>query len=179
MMRLITIIALITTTFVISSCEKVDELTQFDIDYSTSFTIPGSTGLDVPFDLRTPEVETNSQQEFSGQDTKEDLVEEIVLEEMNLSIQSPSDGDFSFLNGLTIYISADGMEGTKLAWKDSIPDSVGNTLQLETSPEDMKEYIFKDHFQLRVKSKTDEVIDQDHEIDVNSVFHVDAEILGQ
>ena len=176
-MKWITLVALMTLLF--TSCEKVEELTQFDMDYNTSFTIPGTIGVDMPIDMQTPEIETNSEQKFSGQDTKKDLIEEIVLKEMNLSIQSPSDGDFSFLNGLTIYINASGMEETRLAWKDSIPDTAGSTLQLETTPEDLKEYIFKDHFNLRVVSQTDEIIDQDHEVDVNSVFHVDAKILGQ
>ncbi|HKL37590.1 MAG TPA: hypothetical protein VJ876_01760 [Bacteroidales bacterium] len=163
----------------LASCEQVDELTQFEMDYTTSFTIPGTIGMDVPFDLHTPEIQTNSEEKFSGQDTRKDLVEEIVLQEMNLSIQSPSDGDFSFLNGLTIYLSAEGMEEIKVAWKDSIPENPGSTLQLETATADLKDYIFKDQFQLRLQSRTDEIIDQDHEVRVESVFFVDAEILGQ
>jgi hypothetical protein len=161
------------------ACEQVDELTQFEMDYSTSFTIPGTIGMDIPIDLRTPEIQTNTTEKFSGQDTREDLVEEIVLREMNLSIESPSNGDFSFLNGLTIFLSAEGMEEVKVAWKDSIPEDAGSNLQLKTASADLKEYIFKDQFQLRVQSQTDEIIDQDHEVQVESVFHVDAEILGQ
>ena len=163
----------------LAACEQVDELTQFEMDYTTSFTIPGTIGMDVPIDLQTPEIQTNSTEKFSGQDTREDLIEEIVLREMNLSIESPSGGDFSFLNGLTIFLNAEGMEEVKVAWKESIPEDPGSTLQLETASADLKEYIFKDQFQLRVQSQTDEIIDQDHEVQVASVFHVDAEILGQ
>lgn len=176
-MRMTALIMIIALLF--ASCEQVDELTEFDMNYETSFTIPGTIGLDMPIDIQTPEIETNSQQKFSGQDTKKDLIEEIVLNEMELSIQSPSDGDFSFLNELTIYINAEGLEEIKIAWKDSIPDTVGSELSLETASNDLKQYIFEDAFSLRVKSKTDEVIDQDHEVNVSSVFHVNAKILGQ
>lgn len=177
MNKLIPITLLLFLSF--ASCEQVDELTQFEMDYTTSFTIPGTLGMDVPIDLQTPEIQTNSTEKFSGQDTREDLVEEIVLQNMNLSIQSPSDGDFSFLNGLTIYLSAEGMEEIKVAWKDSIPEDPGSTLELETATADLKEYIFKDQFQLRIQSRTDEIIDQDHEVRVESVFFVDAKVLGQ
>jgi len=177
MQKLITITMVLALS--LAACEQVDKLTQFEMDYTTSFTIPGTIGMDVPFDLRTPEIQTNTEEQFSGQDTREGLVEEIVLREMDLSIQSPSDGDFSFLNGLTIFLSAEGMEEVKVAWKDSIPEDPGSTLELETASADLKEYLFKDQFQLRIQSRTDEIIDQDHEVQVESIFFVDAEILGQ
>jgi hypothetical protein len=177
MKKLITIAMVLAIS--LAACEQVDELTQFEMDYTTSFTIPGTIGMDIPIDLHTPEIQTNTEEQFSGQDTREDMVEEIILREMDLSIQTPSDGDFSFLNGLTIYLSAEGLEEVKVAWKESIPEDPGSTLQLETASADLKEYLFKDQFQLRLQSRTDEIIDQDHEVRVESVFHVDAKILGQ
>lgn len=164
---------------IFNSCEKLDKLTQFDIDYETSFTIPGTIGIGLPIDIITPEVQTNSKQEFSGNNTKQELVEEIILKKMKLTITSPTESDFSFLNGIIIYLNAPGLEETKVAWKDPIPESAGNSFDLETSNADLKEYIFHDQFELRVKSKTDEVIDEDHEVKVNTVFRVDAKVLGQ
>jgi len=56
---------------------------------------------------------------------------------------------------------------------------VGQYLELETSGEDIKEFIKKDEFKLRVNTVTDEALASDHHIDIYSIFHVDAEILGQ
>ncbi len=43
-MKKFTLIVLLAFLYV--SCEQVDELTQFDMSYDTSFTIPGTIGLD-------------------------------------------------------------------------------------------------------------------------------------
>lgn len=159
------------------SCEEVNDLTKFDIEYEKTFTIPGTIGIDTPITIPTPDITTNSEEKFSGNDTKKELVEEIIMKQLTLSIQSPSDGDFSFLERLTIYIDAEGMEQTKIATRESIPDDVGSTLEMETPSVDLKEYIFKDSFKLKTTVTTDETIMEDHEIKADMVFTVDAELL--
>ncbi len=171
-------IILILFALALTQCDQLDKLTQFDVDYDTSVTISSTVGLDVPFEIATPEVTTNSESEFEVNDTRKDLVEEITLKKLSLMITVPDDGDFDFLNDIEVYISADGLEEKKVAWKDNIPESIGNSLDLETSDIDLQEYIKKDSFNLRIKTTTDKVITQDHEIEIHSVFHVDAKILG-
>ena len=82
------------------SCDKLDELTKFNIEYSQMVTIPSSTGIDFPFDVYTPETETNSESKFEVNDTRKDLIEEIKLTELELVITSPDNADFSFLNAM-------------------------------------------------------------------------------
>ena len=158
------------------SCEEANELTEFDIEYEESFTVPGTLGIDTPISIPTPEITTNYEEKFSGNDTKKDLVEKIYMKELTLSVQSPSGGDFSFLKSLTIYIIADG-DKTKIASRESISNDVGSTLEMETSEVDLKEYIFKDSFKLETEVTTDEMISEDHEINAAMVFTVDAELL--
>lgn len=162
-----------------SGCDKVDELTQFDIEYTSEVTIPASSGIDLPINIFTPDIETNAEQKFQVNDTRKDKVEEINLKTLKLSVLMPEGEDFSFLKSIEIYINADGLSESLIAWKEDIPDDVGDELSLNTTDEDLKEYIKKDEFNLRMKTVTDEFIDQDHEIEVYSVFRVDAEILGQ
>ena len=164
--------------FALTQCDQLDKLTQFDVDYDTSVTISSTVGLDVPFEIATPEVTTNSESEFEVNDTRKDLIEEITLKNLSLMITVPDDGNFDFLNDIEVYISADGLEEKKVAWKNNIPESIGNSMELETSDIDLQEYIKKDSFNLRVKTTTDKVITQDHEIEIHSVFHVNAKILG-
>lgn len=169
---------MLTVILVLGSCDKVDELTKFDLEYNSKVTIPSSTGINLPFDMFTPEMETNSESEFEVNDTRKDLIEEIKLTELILTITSPADADFSFLESLTVYISADGLEELKIASEEAVDPNAGNTLDVDVLDVDLKEYIKKDKFNLRLKTVTDEVISQDHQIDVNSVFFVDAKILG-
>ncbi|CAM4295399.1 hypothetical protein ZORO111903_12115 [Zobellia roscoffensis] len=169
---------LITVISVFASCDKLDELTKFNIDYTTHVTIPSSTGIDLPFDMFTPDVETNSESEFEVNDTRKDLIEEIKLTELELKITTPDDSDFSFLESLKVYISAEGLEEIMIASKDEVEETVGDVLDVDVIDVDLKDYIKKDKFNLRLETVTDELISTDHEIDVNTTFFVDAKILG-
>jgi hypothetical protein len=162
-----------------TACKKVDKLTQFHIEYNESVTIPSSMGIDLPFDVFTPDVQTNSESTFEVNDTRKDLIEEILLTQLDLSLSSPSSSDFSFLKSIEIYISASGLSEIKIAWKEDIPNNVGKYIELETSTKDLKDYIKKDEFKLRLNTITDELLASDHEIDIHTDFYVDAKILGQ
>lgn len=162
----------------ITSCDKLDELTKFDMEYSQRATIPSSAGIDLPFDVFTPEIETNSESTFEVNDTRKDLIEEIKLTELEMVIISPDDADFSFLNSIEVYISADGLEEIKIAYLEEVPDDAGSVITLDTADTDLKEYIKSDEFSLRLNTVTDELMSTDHELEVNSTFFVDAKILG-
>ena len=165
-------------TLLFVGCDKLDELTKFDITYNQKATIPSSTGIDLPFDVFTPETETNSESEFAVNDTRKDLIEEIKLTELELVMISPNGADFSFLKSIEIFISAEGLEEIPIASLTDIPNDTGNRLNLNTSDRDLKDFIKKDKFSLRLNTVTDELISSDHELDVNSTFFVDAKILG-
>ena len=172
--RVLLLTGLILFTF---GCKKLHELTQFDMDYDTSITIPKATGINSPINIPTPDITTNSESSFENNNTNKDLVEKIVLKSMQMTIGSPKGEDFSFLKSIEIKISADSLPDIKIAWKDNISAS-DTTFALETSDADLKDYLTKDKYKLKVKTTTDEILMQDHVIDIHSVFFVDAEILG-
>ncbi len=171
------IILILTILFTVSSCDKIDELTKFDLEYNSKVIVPGATGINLPFNMITPDMETNSKSQFEVNDTRKDLIEEIKLTELKMVITSPTNADFSFLNSVEVYISAEGLDEIKIAEKE-VDENVGSTLDVNVLDIDLKEYIKKDEFNLRLNTVTDEVINEDHEIDVNSIFFVDAKILG-
>lgn len=170
-------ISVIILAVLLSNCSKLDELTKFNMDYDTQVTIPSSAGINLPFDVLTPDTETNSESTFESNDTRKDLIEEIKLTQLQLVITSPSDADFSFLESIEVFISADGLDELKIASKVEVPETV-STLDLEVSDTDLKDYIKKDNYSLRLNTVTDEAMSQDHQIDVKSTFFVDAKILG-
>ena len=69
---------------------------------------------------------------------------------MTLSVLSPENGDFGFLKSVSVSIVADGLDEIQIAWKDAVPEDAGNILDLETTDKDLKEYIKKDAFRLKV-----------------------------
>ncbi len=160
-------------------CKKIDQFTQFNIEYNESVVVPSSTGINLPFNILAPDVETNSESTFAINDTRKDLIESILLTQLDLTLTAPSNEDFSFLKSVEIFISSDGLSETRIAWQENIQDNVGNVLNLVVGNDDLKEYIKKEKFALRIRTVIDEILSSDHHIDVHSVFFVDAKILGQ
>ena len=161
-----------------TACEKINQLTVFDLDYNTQVTVQSVVGINLPFNVATPSITTNSESNFEINDTRKDLIEEATLKELKLYISVPADGDFSFLEEIEIYISSEGLEEKLIAWNLSIEPEAGDMLELETSDEDLQEYIKNDQIALRVKVVTDKLLLTDYTIDINSVFRIDAKILG-
>ncbi len=170
---------LILFVMVFVGCEKIDKLTQFNLEYNETFTIPSTTIINLPINLTTPDIESNSESSFAVNDTRKDLIEEIILNQLALNLESPEDSDFGFLKSIEIYISADDLDDVKIAWKNDISASSGKYIELETSEIDVKEFIKKDEFILKVTTITNEAPSSDHVINIYSVFYVDAKILGQ
>lgn len=162
----------------LASCNKLEKLTQFDMNYTETVTIPATTILNLPFNLDDQEIESNSESTFESNNTNKDLIEKIVLKKLEIEHKSPSSGDLSFLKSISVYIEAEGLAEIRVAWKEDIDNSVGKTLELETIEEDLKEYVKKDNINLRVNTVTDESLSQDQILDINTTFFVDAEILG-
>lgn len=167
-----------TFLFLLFSCKKVDQLTQFEMEFDELATIPSSTGINIPINVMTPKVETNSENTFAVNDTRKDKIESIILTDLDLTVTSPSNEDFSFLESVAIYMSAEGLPEILLASRDSIPDYEYKLL-METTGEDLQEYIKKDKFDIRINAVTDELITSDYELNVHQVFWVDAKVLGQ
>jgi len=161
----------------IFSCKKVDKLTQFDMNYDSSVIVESTFGMNVPFNIYTPNITTNSESTFESNDTRKDLIESINLKTLTMTISNPEGDDFSFLKSIEIYISADGLSDIMVAWKDNISDN-DTELNFETSSADLKDYVKKDSFKLKVKTTTDEVLTHNYTIDIHSVFFVDAKIFG-
>ena len=165
-------------SWIMGSCSQVDKLTQFSLDYDETIVIPSLIGLNLPFNIVTPSIKTNSTEIFEINDSRKNLVEEIQLKKLTLNLIDPADADFSFLESIEIYITAEGLEEVLVAWKYDIEDSVGSLLILETSGDDLAPFIVLDEFSLKFTTVTDKVILSDHTMEVASHFFVDAKILG-
>lgn len=169
---------LILLVIIIYGCDEISKLTHFNQEYDQTVEIPAIAGIDVPLEIKTPNIESNSESSFSVNNTHKNLIENVELTEMIMTVSTPSDGDFSFIKSIYIYISAENLDQIKIAWKEDISDTIGNILELETSDTDLQNYIKKDSFDLKFTTITDEIISTDYSIDIHSVFFVDAKILG-
>jgi len=160
------------------SCKEINKLTQFNMDYNDEITIPATLGIDLPIDIWTPNISTNSSSTFESNNTHKDLIQQIILKKMNLTITSPEESTWDFLKEIEIYISADGLEKKKIAWMDDIPKTGLKSIELTVSADDLKEYIKKDEYKLEIKTVTRQLVSHDTKVEIKSTFFVDAKILG-
>ena len=82
---------------VLFSCDVVDDLTKFDLDYQTNYSVAATTIINTPFSLDTPDVTTESDSNFESNNTHKDLIESIKLKSLKLTIDAPESGNFNFL----------------------------------------------------------------------------------
>lgn len=168
--------ALILTFLILasSSCKEIDNLLTFSISNTASFTIPSNSPLNLPIELQTPDITTNSSQEFSNHKTRADLVKDVTLEELKLSITSPSGKTFSFLKSIHVYISTNSTDEVELAYLDDIA-STSTTLNLTTTNQKLDTYIKAPSYKLRTKFVTKETLTQDVDVQMNLKFKVTAD----
>ena len=176
----INFLILITTFIFFCGCdiqEKIDKITTFNINNSANLTVPSATGINLPLDIATPDIDTSSKQSFENNNTRADLVENVNLTELTLTITNPNDRTFSFLKSLEIYIS-NGSDGpTLIAEIQDIPENVGGELQMETTGASLDEYVKADSYSLEFEAVTDETTNSETDITADMVFEVKAKVL--
>jgi hypothetical protein len=158
------------------SCTEDGGIGSFNLNYSTNFTIPASLPINSPIPLFTPQIETNHQQEFQKNNTTVEHVKELRLDSLNLTITSPQNQTFRFLNSVEIFIDADGLPEQLVGSKYNIPNSTGNILVLDMQMKDLAAYIKKDVFNLKVRVVTDEILTKDVDVRIDLRFFVKAQL---
>lgn len=169
----------VSVILLLSGCNKIDKLTHFNMDYETEFVISSAIGINLPFNIYSPNITTNSESIFELNDTKADKVEHISIHSLALSISSPSGKNFNFLKDINLYISADGLPEIKIAWLLNHNDNDANNLSLEVAEElDLQEYVKGESFSLRSETVTDQILTSDINVMAKLTYWVDARVLG-
>lgn len=152
MKKVVGIIVILAIAFHFSSCKKViEDLLTFNIDYSCSFTVPSAIGINTPFNVPTPPVQTNATQKFQNNGTSKDKVKNIVLKKLTLTITNPSQANFSMFKSIKLYISASGQPKKLLAESGEISTSAGKTLMLTPNSDNLDNYVKQDEFEVEAE----------------------------
>jgi hypothetical protein len=176
-MKKLIVLAIALGSLGVYSCKKLDKLTQFYIENNSTVTIPANSGINLPFDLFTPDITTNYEEQYSANDTRKDLVDEIKIDKINITVKSPQGANLDFLKSIHVFISADGLDEKEIAWKEDVADGL-TSLDLDHTGDNLKQYLMKDKIKLRIKTITDKATKQDITLDLKNRFFVNAKILG-
>ena len=66
----------------------------------------------------------------------------------------------------------------RIAWKYNIPDTTGKEILLETGLEELKPYLIKEKYRIRLKVTTSKIMNTDITVKLVSTFRVNANIMG-
>jgi hypothetical protein len=158
----------------IVSCSVVDKLLTFTVSNETSFKIASGFPLNLATEIITPDVTTNSSAEFQNNNTKADLVKDVKLTELKLTITDPADKTFSFLKSIHLYISTDANDEIELAYLDDI-NSTTNTLNLICTSQKLDKYIKASTYKIRAKAVIKESVTKDITVKSEMKFKVTAD----
>jgi len=157
----------------------IDELTHFDIDYNYTFILPSFGGINLDnLNIKSNDIKNDTESTFENNDTRRDLVERATLKKFNVTILEPIDAKFTFINKVEIFVKTAALEEKLIAWKENIPDDIGNYLELETTSSDLEKYLTSDAIRVRLKTTSSSPLMEDLLLDLKSTVEVDAKILG-
>jgi hypothetical protein len=163
----------ISILLVCASCKEVDDLLTFTISDQVSLTIPSTSPVSLPSEILTPEVTTNSSQKFANNNTEASLVKDVKLQELKLTIETPSGKNFNFLKSIEIYISTNSSNEILLAGLDNIPANL-TTISLTPTQQKLDVYAKASTYKLRTSVITKETLTQDVGIKADLKFRVTA-----
>jgi hypothetical protein len=157
----------------ITSCQKakdaVNKATEFDMSYSTQFSIP-STSITVtqPVDFTTPNIPTQSSSRFISEQTTQDLIDEI---KMTKFVVSNPNGNLNYLKSLSIYLKTSNLGDVLVATESNIPENI-STINASLQDVNIKQYIFNDQIQFRVNVTITTGLTNDQTLKIDQTVHV-------
>lgn len=161
-------------TLVVSSCSVIDNLLTFTVSNQTEFKIASNFPLNIASGIVTPDVPTNSSAQFENNNTKANLVKDVKLKELKLSITDPANKTFSFLKSIHIYISTDANDEIELAYLDNINAST-NSITLTPTGAKLDKYIKASSYKLRTEAVIKESLTTDITVKAEMKFSVTAD----
>ncbi|MBX0291626.1 hypothetical protein K3G63_14340 [Hymenobacter sp. HSC-4F20] len=161
---------------VLSSCDKLDKLLTFYIEDSQSVKIASAFPIGQFVPLTPIAVTTRSDEKFKNENTSANLVKDVKLDRLTLTITDPSSENFDFLQSINIYISTDQNDRILLASADNVPTGV-STLQLTPTSQKLDKYVKAGSYTLSTEAKIRKPISKDITIRTDSRFKVTADPL--
>ena len=173
-MKKIFLLAPLLLFLAVVGCKKLDQLLTFNVDVSQSVTIPGYF---VGAQLAPVKVITKSEESFRNNKTTRDNVKNVYLNKMVLTVTSPANSTFDFLDKIDIYINTPNANNKiKLASLYTVPQGT-NTITLVPTTDKLDEYLKSDTYELTVDAKLAGFSPNDFTVRSDATFKVTADPL--
>ncbi|WP_242921313.1 hypothetical protein [Pontibacter liquoris] len=159
-----------------TSCDKIEDLLTFYINHDESIKIESSFPVGALVPLTPVTVTTNSNEEFKNNKTRAELVKNVTLSKLALTVTDPQGENFNFLKSIEIYISSDAKGETKIAYLNEVPQNA-TSLELTSTNAKLDEYLKSDTYTIRTKAALAKPVSSDITIKAAMRFKVTADPL--
>ncbi|UYZ62469.1 hypothetical protein [Hymenobacter weizhouensis] len=161
----------------LTGCEKVLGLLEFNVEDSQTITVPAS----VPFlpgqvvALAPVTVSSTSKSTYSNNGTSADYVQDVTLDKLTLTITAPQGQNFDFLKRIEIYIStnAQGTDKVLLASLNPVPTGA-TSISLTPANQKLDVFLRADSYTLITNVELARAWGQETTIRADSRFKVKA-----
>jgi hypothetical protein len=160
-----------------AGCSKEPLTAKFEVRHKAYFIIPANTLLDLPLTIDGSEENSNAEAQYTLNDTRKELLEEVTVKRFFAEIESPQNEDFDFLNAAHFYINAQDQPEREIAYKDPVPENISTDLEFDLKSANLAPYLKADAFTVRLDAVTDEQRAHDIRIAATAVFDVRARII--
>ncbi|MDX5419492.1 MAG: hypothetical protein LPK09_09760 [Hymenobacteraceae bacterium] len=160
--------------FIATSCDKVDDLLTFYINQEETIRVESNFPIGIVTPLSPIPVTTNSEETFKNNKTRAELVKDVSLNKLTLTIAEPANENFDFLRSIEIYLSSEKGGETKIAYLDEVPKGV-NSIELKSTNAKLDQYIKGDTYTIRTKAAVGKPITRDISIKAAMRFKVTAD----
>lgn len=170
--------------FALSGCIKNLTNINKEIDYSQDFSVDGipdgTTTLPqggITASFPTISFATNAQDYIKQYNTSSDKIVSVKLAKFNLTMLQPANGNFDYVDTVRIYLGATGMSEKLAAYKYGIAKGQ-NTISLDKSSDEFKEYFLQDSMSIRISAHFIAVPDSNSKIHMETGFNMVANPLN-
>ena len=161
---------------VFTGCKKIEQLLTFYIEDSQSIRIPATLLFGSVVALTPLTVATKSEDTFKNNNTRADLVKDVSLNKLSLTITDPSGQNFDFLQKIEIFISTNANDQIRMAYLDQVPRGVGSIDLISTNAK-LDSYLKAASYTLTTKVTTGQAIAREITVRADSRFKVTADPL--
>ena len=159
----------------VTSCKKLSQLFTFEISNSENIKIPASGLVSVPIISPVP-VTVHSQESFENNNTNANLVKDVSLKSLTLTIIDPASENFNFLKSIKIYIGTSQEDKVALASLENVPMGA-STIELISNNSKLDKYIKGSSYTLYTEVTLRSNVAKELTVRADSKFKVTADPL--
>jgi len=161
-----------------SSCKKIASLLSFQVNDSSSFTIPGTTYLPgAALSIPGVTVTSTSQSTYKSNNTSADYVQDVTLDRLMLTVTNPSTQNFDFLKSINIYIATDQAGSNKVLLASLAAVPTGQTsISLTPAGNKLDLYLKSSSYTLTTTAELAQTLRQNTDVRADSRFNVHASL---